>query len=79
MVFKFDGITLPGGGYVFELSVDESPLARQGFRVGLRHVGGGRLMGLRTGFEAGTPPPTRTAGGEAKLEIIGPRPPVRGL
>jgi hypothetical protein len=35
MVFKFDGMTLAAGGYVFELSVDGSVLARAPFRVGI--------------------------------------------
>lgn len=34
LVFKFDGIALPMGGYVFEFSVDGKPLARTPFRVG---------------------------------------------
>jgi len=35
MVFKFDGIALPAGGYVFEMSIDGTVLARTPFRVGL--------------------------------------------
>jgi hypothetical protein len=34
MVFKFDGMPLPAGGYVFELSVDGTVIARTPFRVG---------------------------------------------
>lgn len=34
MVFKFDGIALPAGGYVFELYVDGEVKARTPFRVG---------------------------------------------
>lgn len=34
LTFRFDGIALPGGGYVFELSIDGTVLARTPFRVG---------------------------------------------
>ena len=34
MVFKFDGLALAQGGYVFELSVDNDIVARAPFRVG---------------------------------------------
>jgi len=34
MVFKFEGLPLPAGGYVFELTVDDEVLARTPFRVG---------------------------------------------
>jgi hypothetical protein len=35
LVLKFDGMPLPAGGYVFELEVDGTVLARTPFRVGL--------------------------------------------
>lgn len=34
IVFKFDGIHLPQGGYVFVLAVNSEPIERQAFRVG---------------------------------------------
>jgi hypothetical protein len=34
MVFKYDGLGLPQGGYVFEFSMNDDVIARSPFRVG---------------------------------------------
>lgn len=34
MVFKYDGLALPAGGYVFEFAVNKEVIARTPFRVG---------------------------------------------
>lgn len=35
LTFRFNNLTLPAGGYVFELSMDGTVMARAPFRVGL--------------------------------------------
>ena len=34
LVFNFHGVPLPAGGYVWELKIDNEPMARAAFRVG---------------------------------------------